>query len=430
MNIKHLYNFFKNSSGISTDTRQIKQNNIFFALKGNNFDANKFAKQAIEKGAMLAVISDKKYEIKGKTFLVDDSLKTLQELAKYHRNKLNTKIFGITGTNGKTTTKELIFRVLSKKYNTIATKGNLNNHIGVPLSLLSMTEKTEFAVIEMGANHPGEIAQLCQLSQPDYGIITNIGHAHLEGFGSLENLINTKLALFDYVKKNKGFFLLNTDDEILNKHIKNYDKIIKYGNSSDSIVKITESFNEIFVKIVAYYNNANHLINSKLVGKYNISNILAAIAAGIVCGVPENDIDEAIEQYNPQNNRSQLYKTKYNTLVLDMYNANLSSMKAAIENFAELDLHRKMLIIGDMLELGQTEIEDHQKIVDLIKNLNFKDVILVGKRFKKCKLESEYKTFDNVEDLNKYLQQNPLKNYSILIKASNGTGLKKCVEFL
>ena len=430
MNIAHLYKIFKQTPEISTDSRNISENCIFFALKGENFDGNIFAQKAIDSGAQIAVISDKKFEIEGKTLLVDDVLKTLQELAKYHREHLSTKIFGITGTNGKTTTKELIFSVLSRKYKSFATQGNFNNHIGVPLTLLALRDDTDFAIVEMGANHNGEIAQLCQIVRPDFGLITNVGHAHLEGFGSFENLIETKLALFYAIESNKGTFLLNTNNDILAQRIKNYNKIFEYGKSADSFVKITESFNELFLKLVVNIKGDNYLINTQLVGKYNIDNVLAAISAGIVADVPIDQIVEAIEQYRPQNNRSEFRKTHRNTLILDMYNANPTSMKAAIDNFAEIDTNRKMLILGDMLELGQDEQKEHQKIVDLIVENRFRDVLLVGKIFKSCKLPEIFKSFDDVESLNRFLESEEVKGHSILLKASNGTGLKKCVEYL
>ena len=428
--INKIYEKYLISGKVTTDSRNVPQGSIFFALKGDKFDGNKFAQQAIDNGADFCVISDKNYEIKGKTFLVEDTLKALQKLAKTHRNNLKINTIGITGSNGKTTTKELVKAVLSQKYKTLATQGNLNNHIGVPLTILSLDNTYEYAVVEMGANHIGEIAELCDIAQPNYGIITNIGFAHLEGFGSLENLINTKLALFDAVKKQKGTFLLNADDKYLTNYVKNYDKIIKFGYSTGDLVKVIEEFNELFIKLVVKINNENHLIKTQLVGKYNISNILAAITIGLTCGISADNAIIAIENYKPANNRSELRKTNKNTLILDMYNANPTSMKASIENFAEIDLPRKMLIIGDMLELGKNEQEEHQKIINLIEKLAFKDVVLIGKIFASCSIPENYIVFETIDDFIKNLQQNPIKNYSILLKASNGTGLKKCVEYL
>lgn len=425
-----LYEIYKQFPHITTDSRNVPEDSIFFALKGDNFDGNKFVPNALENGARYAVISDENFKVNGKTILVDDTLKTLQELANYHRKQLKTKIFAITGSNGKTTTKELISRVFAKKYKTFSTPGNFNNHIGLPLSLLSITDDTETAVIEMGANHNGEIAELCNIAEPDMGLITNIGRAHLEGFGSLENLIDTKLGLFRAVKNKNGKFLLNTNDEYLPQKVKYYENIVNYGKAESSIVSSIEQGNDVYLKLKVNINGSEYSINSKLIGKYNTDNILAAITAGIVNDVPVNDIISAIAEYEPSNNRSQLLKTKNNTLVLDMYNANPTSMKAAIENFANIDLPKKILFIGDMLELGENEIDEHQKIIDYINTLDFEFVFLVGKIFGRCKNIKQHFHFPTIEHFTKWLGFNPLKNYSILLKASNGTGLKKCVEYL
>ena len=430
MKIDQLYEIFKQYPNITTDSRNVPENSIFFALKGDNFNGNKFAKTALENGAKFAVISDMNYADIQNKILVNDALLTLQELAKFHRNELKTKIFAITGTNGKTTTKELINRVLSEKHKTFSTHGNFNNHIGVPLSLLSISSEIEIAVIEMGANHTGEIDELCNIALPDMGLITNIGNAHLEGFGNIENLIDTKLGLFRAINKKNGKFLLNSNDEYLSSKIKNYPNIIKYGKSETSIVKCLEQNSDIYLNLKVVINNSTYNINTKLIGRYNTDNILAAITAGIINDVPINNIIKAIEQYEPSNNRSQLLKTKNNTLILDMYNANPTSMKAAILNFAEINLSKKILFIGDMLELGENEVQEHQKIVDLINEQNFEFVFIVGKIFGKCNNINQFFHFNNIDEFTKWLGFNPLKNYSILIKASNGTGLKKCVKYL
>lgn len=428
MDIQELYKIFQATPIISTDSRNIPENCIFFALKGDNFDGNKFAQKAIDAGANFAIISDENYKIEGKTILVDDTLKTLQELAKFHRQQIDIQIVGITGTNGKTTTKELVATVLSQKFSTYATKGNFNNHIGVPLTLLSLTKETEIAVVEMGANHIGEIAELCKIALPDLGLITNIGKAHLEGFGSLENLINTKLGLFEAIKKVNGVFLLNTNDNILSSRISNYNKITEYGKSDNSKVKLSEIFSDsVFLKMVVRIDNDNYLINTNLVGNYNVDNVLAAISVGLEFDIPINIIIEAIENYEPSNNRSQLKKTDTNTLILDMYNANPTSMSLSITNFADIDLPRKVLIIGDMLELGKNEIQEHQEIVNLVKKYKFHKVFLVGKLFNSCDFISDYFAFENIDLLNDYFQKNELKNCSVLLKGSNGTGLKRCV---
>ena len=430
MKIQELYKIFQDCSDISTDSRNIPKNCLFFALKGDNFDGNKFVKSAIDLGAKYAVISNEKYQINDKTILVDDTLKTLQELAKFHRQQIGVTIVGITGTNGKTTTKELVAAVLSKKFNVFATEGNFNNHIGVPLTLLSLNEKVEIAVVEMGANHLGEIAELCEIAEPDMGLITNIGKAHLEGFGNLENLITTKLGLFEAIKQKEGMFFLNSNDEILKNRIKSYKNIVEYGNSDVSVVKSFESCDSVYLKFIANIENENYEVETKLIGKYNIDNVLAAIAVGIENKINIDKIIDAIEKYEPANNRSQLKKTDKNTLILDMYNANPTSMFLSLQNFAEMDLSRKVLIVGDMLEVGNTEKEEHQKIINQINKNKYHKVFLIGKIFKNCDFSEEYHSFENIDLYIDFLKQNELKNCSILLKASNGTGLKKCVEFL
>ncbi len=430
MNLSDFYKIFRNSNGVNTDTRSLKKGQIFFALKGEKFDGNRFVKQAFEKGASFAVISDKNEFVEGKTWLVDDTLKTLQELAKFHRNNLNIRVFGITGTNGKTTTKELVYRVLAKKFKASATQGNLNNHIGVPLTILNLPKDSEYAIIEMGANHPGEIAELCEISQPTSGLITNIGYAHLEGFGTLENLINTKLALFEAVKNNGGTYFLNADDPILTEKIKNYDKIFKYGNCHDCLVKPVKIENNLFLKMQVKIKGEIYEVETQLVGKYNWQNVLAAISVGIANEIEVDAILRAIRDFAPSNNRSQLFKTDNNTLILDMYNANPTSMKLAIENFAQMNADNKILLIGDMLELGNDEILEHQKIIDFALQQNFEKIILVGKRFGQCKYPADIQWFENVWQLNDFLEKYPVKNHTILLKASNGTGLKNCVQYL
>jgi len=430
MNTASLYNIYKQYPIITTDSRNISENSIFFALKGDSFDGNKFAKQAIDDGAEYAVISDERYAIENKTILVNDTLKTLQDLANYHRKQSKTKIFAITGSNGKTTTKELISSVLSRKFKTFATPGNFNNHIGLPLSLLSIKEDTEIAIIEMGANHKGEIDELCNIAEPDMGLITNIGFAHLEGFGNIETLIDTKLGLFRAIKRKNGKFLLNSNDEVLSERINNYENVVNYGKSETSIVSCAEQIDDIYLNFKVNISNSEHIVKTKLIGKYNTDNVLAAIIAGIINHVPIKDILLAIAEYQPSNNRSQLVKTENNTLILDMYNANPTSMKVAIENFAIINLPKKTLFIGDMLELGENEVEEHQKIIDFVNSQSFEAVFIVGKIFGKCKNVNQHFLFQNIDFFAKWLEANPQKNRSILIKASNGTGLKKCVKYL
>ncbi len=429
MDIANLYEKYLKHPQITTDSRSIPENSIFFALKGENFDGNKFVLSALEQGAVYAVISDEKYSVEGKTILVEDTLKTLQELAKYHREKISTKIIGITGTNGKTTTKELITKVLSKKYKTYSTQGNFNNHIGVPLTLLAIDKDTDFAVVEMGANHFGEIADLCELAKPNIGLITNIGKAHIAGFGSIENIIATKLQLFEAVKKNNGVFLINSNDKIIEKKTEKYEKSVKYGKSETSIISVEKIYNSTLLKIEVKVNAEFHTIQTNLIGKYNSDNVLAAFAVGLTVGIDAGEIVEAIEEYLPSNNRSELKKTERNTLILDMYNANPTSMKLAVCNFAENEMKNKILIVGDMLELGENEINEHQEIINIIKKYNFDEVFLIGGIFKKCNFPKNFYAFDNVSLLNNYLKENEITGHSILLKASNGIGLKKCVTF-
>lgn len=430
MNIPQLYEIFQQcGQNITIDSRKIEQGCLFFALKGEKFNANEFAKYAITNGAKYAVISDSQFAIEGKTIVVEDTLITLQQLAKYHRNQLKTKIFGITGSNGKTTTKELIYRVLSKKYNAFATQGNLNNHIGVPLTLLSLTNDYEYAIVEMGANHIGEIAELCELSQPEMGLITNIGRAHIGTFGNFENLVKTKLGLFEAIKNRKGLFLLNSSDVVLNQNISGMN-IIKYGNADDSLVRCVETDSSMYLNLKVKVENKVYSVNTKLVGAYNTDNILAAITAGLANNIEINEIIDAIAKYVPSNNRSQLMNTEQNTLILDMYNANPTSMKAAIENFSHMTVSNKMLIIGDMLELGDYALIEHQQIVDLIVSLKFCNVILVGLTFGQCSNTDKFLLFANNGELCNYLKNNDIEHKTILVKGSNGIGLKSIIEFL
>lgn len=431
MTIEKLYDIFKNCNNrVSTDTRNITENSLFFALKGEKFDANQFSHQALEKGAAYTVISDKNYFLGEKTILVDDTLKTLQQLANYHRNKISTKIIALTGSNGKTTTKELIYKVLSTQYPTIATQGNLNNHIGVPLTLLSIDDSFEFAVVEMGANHVGEIEELCQIAQPLCGLITNIGNAHIGTFGGFENLANTKLAIFEAVKAKSGMFFQNTNDKTIVQRTSNYDKLFKYGNDKEDLVRCLEVESKTYLNLKIEIERKIYQIETKLVGNYNAENVLAAISVGIATKIDIDKIIEAICTYQPANNRSQLMKTEKNTLILDMYNANPASMEASIRNFASTNFENKTLIIGDMLELGEYSAANHKQIVDLIESLKFEEVFLVGNEFFNCSNSKCFKKFNNVSLLCDYLKKNELFQKTILIKGSNGINLKHCIDLL
>lgn len=418
MKIADLYKLYKKHFLVDTDTRSIRKNTMFFALKGDNFNGNKFAEQALELGAKYAIVDEENYKTKNHIILVDNVLDTLQKLANYHRRQLNIPIIGLTGSNGKTTTKELINIVLSKKYKVKATKGNLNNHIGVPLTLLSIKPKHELGIIEMGANHQKEIEFLCSICEPDYGYITNFGKAHLEGFGGLEGVIKGKSELYTFLEKNKKTAFVNPDDSIQIDKTKNINSI--YFNTEDlKLDSLTP-----FVKI--YYKNS--FIKSNLIGHYNFSNIAAAITIGAFFKVPQKQIKEAIEHYTPTNNRSQIIKKNNNSIILDAYNANPSSMKVALENFASLKGIHKTVILGDMFELGIDSASEHQTIVDLSRHLNFDTQFFVGEHFYKTETKAyKFKTF---EALQTYLIENPPENQSILIKGSRGMRLERILDVI
>jgi len=416
MNIKELHNKFLKSSGVTTDSRQIELNSIFFALKGENFDGNEYAKIAIDKGASFAVVDNQKYCLNEKYILVDDVLCCLQELSIYHRKQLKCPVLGITGTNGKTTTKELITAVIEKKFKTVATKGNFNNHIGVPLTLLSAKLNTEFLIVEMGANHINEIEFLCRLAQVDFGILTNIGKAHLEGFGSVEGVIKAKKELYEHIDCNDGTLFVNANDKLLMSMSENTERVL--FNEKEQ-----EQNNTSFAEVI--YNGS--LISSQLIGDYNRTNILAACEIGHYFGVSLNKIKEAIESYAPSNNRSQLLKTSRNTIILDAYNANPSSMSEAIKSFQKVNHKKKLMILGDMLELGENSIFEHQLIIDELSNNNYK-VILVGHEFNKC--QHNFVHFFNSEDAIGWIKENPIENMFILLKGSRRIKLEILKEVL
>lgn len=426
--IQELYSVFVKHPKVSTDTRKITPNSLFFALKGDSFDGNQFAETALNLGASYAVIDDEKKYHGDKYILVEDVLTCLQQLATYHRKQLKSIIIAITGSNGKTTTKELIKKVLEKKYRTLATQGNLNNHIGVPLTLLSITPEIELAIVEMGANHVGEIAMLCNIAQPDYGMITNIGKAHIGEFGSFENIIQAKTELYAYIKSNGKKIFVNAEDALLMKHARDIDQIT-YGTRSNAYCRSELVEVNPFLKIVY----ENQPIQSKLIGTYNFDNITLAICIGKYFGIGIADIKNAIEEYVPSNNRSQIVKTKSNEIVLDAYNANPSSMMVAIQNFYQMKGDDKWLILGDMLELGQYEVEEHKSIIKLIESKKFKHVILVGNRFDKAVLElgSNFPVFKTSDELlNVISHQYRIKDALILIKGSRGMKLERVVDSL
>lgn len=424
MTLTELHELFLKYPLISTDTRKIKPHSIFFALKGPNFNGNAFAKEALKKGAAYAVVDEKEFALDRRCILFEDALETLQKLAIVHRNHCNARVISLTGSNGKTTTKELIVAVLSKKYRTIATVGNLNNHIGVPLTLLSIKPETEFAVVEMGANHLGEIAFLSGLAQPDFGYITNFGKAHLEGFGSIEGVIKGKSELYEYlISENKQIFL-NADDPIQKKKLRSH--IRKYGFSQNDPEYYTIEFLGANPHVSIKFENT--IIDTNLIGAYNFTNCSAALLIGKYFNVPLEDIKNAIESYIPQNNRSQLIEKNGHHIILDAYNANPTSMEAALRNFATSKEANKLLFLGDMFELGETTAQEHQKIADLAKELGFSDVHLIGENF--FKIKTDFMKFSSFEEVREYLKSNDLKPGHILIKGSRGMALERVVELL
>jgi UDP-N-acetylmuramoyl-tripeptide--D-alanyl-D-alanine ligase len=426
-----LYQLFLQHPVICTDSRKVTPDSIFFSLKGEYFDGNRFAAQALDAGCLYAVVDDPKYILNDRYFLVPDVLHTLQRMACHHRKKFNIPVLAITGTNGKTTTKELCHAILASKFNTVATSGNLNNQIGVPLTLLSVKHDTEIVIIEMGANHQGEIASLCQIAIPTHGMITNIGKAHMEGFGGFEGVVKAKKELYDYFQNTGNVIFYNSDNVLLGKLSAGLERIA-YGSSAHSStsgeVITTDPFLIVHLKIK---NTLTHSVESveirtHLIGHYNFENILAAACIGNFFTVSPSKIQKAIEQYHASNNRSQVVQTRRNTLIMDAYNANPSSMEQALINFANMSWQNKVLIIGDMLELGDESQAEHDKILDLIRELGYKTVFLVGEQFSiKGKA---YTCFTNTSDAREYFRQHPVVAATILIKGSRGIGLEKLTD--
>lgn len=427
MNIEALHKLFLEHPTVCTDTRKITTDCIFFALKGDNFNGNTFAKEALKKGAAYAVVDEKDVVVNNNYILVNNVLKTLQELATYHRSYLGLKIVALTGSNGKTTTKELINSVLKKKFETVATSGNLNNHIGVPLTLLSMNNKTEIGIVEMGANHLKEIEFLCNIAQPDFGYITNFGKAHLEGFGSIEGVIKGKSELYDYLKTNEKQIFINANDTTQLKQLNNYKNYFSFNTNEAANCKIE------FIKanpfVVAKYDNT--IIESQLIGAYNFNNISAAITIGNYFKLATKDIKEAIESYLPENNRSQIINKNSNQIILDAYNANPTSMIAALENFEKQQDTFKIAILGDMFELGKDAEKEHQYIADLASTMPFNHIILVGENFSKTKIVSpKVSVFKSFQDFKTNFNFSQLENATILIKGSRGMALERALDML
>lgn len=420
---KNLYSLFNECKVVSTDTRKIAKGSIFFCLQGANFNGNSFAAEAIQKGAAYAVIDEAEYDCGNQCILVENTLHALQKLALFHRSQFQIPVVGITGTNGKTTTKELVNAVLSKKYNIHATSGNLNNHIGVPLTLLGINSETEIAVVEMGANHIHEISELCEIARPDYGLITSIGKAHLEGFGSIEGVIKAKSELYQFINRYGKMVFVNHDDALLKK-LSDQQKRICFGSTDDAFTQARLLPNDGFVKLL--WKDVE--VVSQLVGDYNFSNILAAICIGQQFEVPDASIIEAIQNYKPQNQRSQLLVKDSNTLVIDAYNANPTSMLAALTSLKTAQFNSKSVILGDMLELGNESLAEHKIIVEFLKDLNLANVLLVGPVF--SSFEHPFLKFANALEAKDYLIGNRLFNQYILIKGSRGIHLEDVLEVL
>ena len=424
--IERIYELYKGAYTVTTDSRTITPGCVFVALKGEHFDGNDFALKVADEGIAACVIADRKDLPKHeRLFVVDDSLKALQELARHHRERLGLPIIGITGTNGKTTTKELVSAVLSKKYNIVFTQGNFNNQLGVPLTLLRIRPDAEIAVVEMGASHPGDINELTDLGEPNYGIITNIGRAHLRDFGGYEGVIKTKNEMYQYIAAHKGLLFVNKDNDLLMGLAKDINKVT-YGTcqEADTIGKMLSANPYLSVEWNGYK------IDTQLVGDYNYENVMAAICIGTYFKVADKDIVEALSSYHPTNNRSQVIETGKNRVVMDAYNANPTSMSHAIKNFRNICKDANLLILGDMLELGEESEMEHKNIIELLKDLKFKNVFLVGSEFAKVSEYSGFSTFENVEELIKHLASRPVSGHDILVKGSNGIHLSKLIDSL
>jgi UDP-N-acetylmuramoyl-tripeptide--D-alanyl-D-alanine ligase len=430
MKTEQLYRIFIESNGVSTDSRTVGKGQIFFALWGENYNGNKFVSEALAKGASLAVIDDALFETE-KTILVEDCLFELQALAQHHRKEMNVPVLAITGTNGKTTTKELLASIMAKKLKVHCTKGNLNNHIGVPLTILSAPAGTEMMIIEMGASQVGEIRTLCLIAKPDYGIITNISAAHIEGFGSIDGVIKAKTELYEYLRKVNGIALYNDMNPLLTEKIfKIINRAVPFSDPTGVDLIIEEVPSDLNLKLKASYKHHTYNIGTNLFGSYNIENVKAAIATGLFLGVEMNDIINAVENYQPANNRSQIKITKKNTLICDSYNANPTSMYSALESFNRILADGKMVILGDMLELGDKSDEEHSKLLKVLQSHKVESVLLVGTLFRKVSSATGFKTFPDVNALMDFLKSQPVTGKTILIKGSRGIGLEKIYSML
>ncbi len=423
MTIPELYTIFKQYPSVQTDTRKLKSGDIFFALKGPNFNANAFAFQALESGAAYAVVDEDLHTDDQRIIQVDDVLTSLQDLAKYHREQFHIPFIGITGSNGKTTSKELIYAVLASHYTTYTTQGNLNNHIGVPLTILSVKPDAAMAVIEMGANHQKEIEGYCRYTQPTHGVITNCGKAHLEGFGGVEGVRKGKGELYDFLRANHGTAFVYADYDYLQPMSKGIEQIVKYG-MYEGLIQGTILSNEPFLEVsITAGMETVASIKTQLVGDYNLPNILCAVTIGKYFSVPEEKIKSAIENYAPSNSRSQLIQRGTNSIILDAYNANPTSMKAAIENFAHLSATKKVLMLGGMMELGAESIEEHTGIANLIKQYHWDEVVLVGGDF--AKIDHGFHFFANSTEAKIWFDEQGFENTHILIKGSRSMQMER-----
>ena len=419
-----LYKYYKNAQTVCTDTRTMAENCLFFCLSGENFDGNAFAEEALNKGAKYVVIDNPAYKRSDACILVPNALDALQQLAVYHRDSLHIPIIGITGTNGKTTTKELVHAVLAEKYKVTATKGNFNNHIGVPLTVLSIMQDAEIAIVEMGANHRGEIAFLCEIAKPTAGIITNIGKAHLEGFGSVDGIIETKTALYHSVNQRNGLLFVNADDDLL-MDLSETSKRLTYGKQGVCKGILDENKLQMEFQIPNYPQP----IQTQLTGSYNFYNAMAAVAVGESFSVPMENIAHALSAYIPDNSRSQIIQKGEHTIILDAYNANPSSMKLAIENIAKMNAENKVLLLGNMAELGEMSVSEHQEIVDLIEKFTFAKVFLYGGEFLKTTVDKSL-VYTDIQRLQADLKHGFPHKATILIKGSRATKMEQFLDFI
>jgi len=428
--MKNLFELFYQTSGVCTDTRKIEKDCLFICLKGENFNGNTFAHEAIKSGAKFVIVDEPAFQTKESIYLVDDCLRFLQKLANFHRSKFDIPVIGITGSNGKTTSKELIHAVLSEKYSVLATKGNLNNHIGVPLTLLRLKEEHDIAIIEMGANRFKDIEELCAIAEPTHGIITNIGKAHLEGFGDFEGVLKTKKELYQSVSERHGTIVYNHDDEILKNILPENVLLFDYGTNDEcEVIGELTSLSPFVNMKWSHSEYHSPTIETKMVGKYNFYNYLAAISFGILYDVPYENINRAIENYSPENNRSQVKKTTLNTLIMDCYNANPSSMRSALESFSLIEKQNKIFIIGDMLELGIESESEHRAIKNQIERLNLKGYT-VGPIFKSIDSSSFIHQFQTKQEAIEYFGDHPFSDQLVLLKGSRGIGLESLESFM